>query len=75
MFFFWPKYLFYLEKKKETELKIKQIKKDLSETDRFCKEINHIYLKNKKIQLQPNPNNNDIGNNNESKHSSKQNVL
>ena len=54
---FWSKYQFYLEKKNETEQKIEKIKKDLSETNRFCKEINNIYLKNKKIQQQPNPNN------------------
>lgn len=54
---FWSKYQFYLEKKNETEQKIEKIKKDLSETNRFCKEINNIYLKNKKIQQQPNQNN------------------
>ena len=55
--FFWSNYQFYLEKKIETEQKIEKIKKDLSETERFCKEINNIYLKNMKIQQQPNPNN------------------
>ena len=50
-------YQFFLGKKKETELKIEQIKKDLSENDRFCKEINNIYLKNMKIQQQPNSSN------------------
>lgn len=54
---FWSKYQFYLEKKNETEQKIEKIKKDLSETNRFCKEINNIYLKNKKIQQQSNQNN------------------
>ena len=34
-----------------------KIKKDLSETDRYCKEINNIYLKNMKIQPQQIQNN------------------
>jgi hypothetical protein len=54
--FLWSNYQFYLEKKNETELKIEKIKKDISETDRYCKEINNIYLKNMKIQQQVNPN-------------------
>ena len=55
--FLWSLYQFYLEKKNETVQKIEKIKKDISETDRYCKEINNIYLKNMKIQQQPNPNN------------------
>ena len=55
--FRWSNYQFYLDKKNETEQKIEKIKKEISETDRFCKEINNIYLKNKKIQQQPNQNN------------------
>jgi hypothetical protein len=54
--FLWSNYQFYLEKKNETELKIEKIKKDISETERYCKEINNIYLKNMKIQQQVNPN-------------------
>ena len=54
--FRWSNYQFYLDKKNETEQKIEKIKKEISETDRFCKEINNIYLKNMKIQQQVNPN-------------------
>ncbi len=55
--FRWSNYQYYLDKKNETEQKIEKIKKDISETDRCCKEINNIYLKNKKIQTQQNANN------------------
>ena len=55
--FLWSKYQHSLEKKKETEQKIEKIIKDISETERYCKEINNIYLKNRKIQQQPNQNN------------------
>ena len=55
--FFWSYYQSFLEKKNETEQKIEKIKKDISETERFCKEINNIYLKNKKIEQQTNQNN------------------
>ena len=55
--FRWSNYQFYLDKKNETEQKIEKIKKEISETDRFCKEINNIYLKNMKIQNKQNANN------------------
>ena len=55
--FLWSNYQLYQEKKNETEQKIEKIKKDISETDRYCKEINNIYLKNMKIQPQQIPNN------------------
>ena len=52
--FRWSNYQYYLEKKKETEQKIEKIKKELSQTNRYCEEINNIYKKNMKIQQQPN---------------------
>ena len=38
----------------ETEQKIEKIKKTINETNKYCKEINDIYLKNMKIQPQAN---------------------
>ena len=55
--FLWSYYQLYSEKKNETEQKIEQIKKAISETEKYCKEINNIYLKNMKIQQQSNINN------------------
>ena len=55
--FLWSNYQLYQEKKNDAEKKIEKIKKDLSETDRYCKEINNIYLKNMKIQPQQIQNN------------------
>ena len=55
--FLWSYYEKFSDKKKETEQKIEQIKKVISETDKYCTEINNIYLKNMKIQNQPNVNN------------------
>ena len=55
--FLWSYYQLYVEKKNETEHKIEQIKKAISETDKYCKEINNIYSKNIKIQQNPNLNN------------------
>ena len=55
--FLWSYYQLYSEKKNETKQKIEQIKKAISETKKYCDEINNIYLKNMKIQQQPNINN------------------
>ena len=52
--FYWSDYQYYVDKKNETELKIEKIKKTISETNKYCKEINDIYLKNMKIESQPN---------------------
>ena len=51
---YWSDYQYYVDKKNETELKIEKIKKTISETNKYCKEINDIYLKNMKIEPQPN---------------------
>ena len=52
--FYWSDYQYYVDKKRETELGIDKIKKAISETNKYCKEINEIYLKNMKIESQPN---------------------
>ena len=41
----------------ETEQKIEKIQNTINETDKYCKIINNIYLKNMKIQQQPNMDN------------------
>ena len=54
IFLYWSDYQYYADKKNETEQKIEKIKKTINETNKYCKEINDIYLKNMKIQQQPN---------------------
>ena len=51
---YWSDYQYYVDKKNETEQKIEKIKKTINETNKYCKEINDIYLKNMKIQPQAN---------------------
>ena len=51
---YWSDYQYFVDKKNETELKIEKIKKTISETNKYCKEINDIYLKNMKIEPQTN---------------------
>ena len=72
---YWSDYQYYVDKKNETELKIEKIKKSISETNKYCKEINDVYLKNMKIEPQQNMENiqwNDkiMEQNNEQKNSS-----
>ena len=55
--FYWSDYQYYADKKNETELKIDKIKKVITETNKYCKEINDIYLKNMKIEPQQDDNN------------------
>ena len=50
--FRWSNYQFYFSKMNEEEKKIEKIKKEISETERICKEINDIYLEKKQIQNQ-----------------------
>ncbi len=54
--FYWSDYQFYNDKKHETESKIEKIKKTITETNKYCKEINDVYLKNMKIQRESNDN-------------------
>ena len=54
---YWSDYQYYVDKKNETENKIEKIKKTISETNKYCKEINDIYLKNMKIEQKPNMDN------------------
>jgi len=51
---YWSDYQYFVDKKNETEKKIEKIKKTISETNKYCKEINDIYLKNMKIEPKPN---------------------
>ena len=55
--FYWSDYQYFVDKKNETELKIDTIKKAITETNKYCKEINDIYLKNMKIESQQDNNN------------------
>jgi hypothetical protein len=54
---YWSDYQFFVEKKKKTEKIIEKIQNTINETDKYCKIINNIYLKNMKIQQQPNMDN------------------
>ena len=54
---YWSDYQYYVDKKNETENKIEKIKKTINETNKYCKEINDIYLKNMKIEQKPNMDN------------------
>ena len=54
---YWSDYQFYVDKKNETEQKIEKILSTINETDKYCKIINNIYLKNMKIQQPPNMDN------------------
>ena len=51
---YWSDYQFYADKKNETEQKIQKIQNTINETEKYCKMMNNIYLKNMKIQQQPN---------------------
>ena len=54
--FYWSDYQYYNDKKNETESKIEKIKKTITDTNKYCKEINDVYLKNMKIQRESNEN-------------------
>jgi hypothetical protein len=54
--FYWSDYQYFNDKKHETESKIEKIKKTITETNKYCKEINDVYLKNMKIQKEANDN-------------------
>jgi len=54
---YWSDYQYYVDKKNETEQKIEKIQNTINETDKYCKMINNIYLKNMKIQQPPNMDN------------------
>jgi len=51
---YWSDYQYFVDKKNEMESKMEKLKKSISETNKYCKEINDIYSKNMNIQPQPN---------------------
>ena len=54
---YWSDYQYYVDKKNETENKIEKIQKSISETNKYCKEINDVYLKNMNIDDKQNMDN------------------
>ena len=54
---YWSDYQYYVDKKNEVEKKIEKIKKTISETNKYCKEMNDIYLKNMNIEPKSNMDN------------------